>query len=157
MISQIIEDQEMLVFHRVALETGLADEGQRAPVNTRRPVGSLAIYQTDWLKSPRLDSELRLPGCKTGYSAEFLNKGLFLIISAFPIKLGFIFSSRSGFISSINFCVFSQFMGSSMHPPRRGSFPTRATTEQGAINFMKNTPQADHVDGGGASYTDLEG
>ncbi|KAH0917426.1 hypothetical protein HID58_025086 [Brassica napus] len=32
--------------------------------------------------------------------------------------------------------------GSSMHPPRRGSFPTRATIEQGAINFMKNTPQA---------------
>ncbi|WZZ03181.1 hypothetical protein YC2023_089102 [Brassica napus] len=121
MISQIIEDQEMLVFHRGALETGLADEGQRAPVNTRRPVCSLAIYQTDWLKSPRLDSELRLSGCKTGYSAEFLNKG------------------------------------SSMHPPRRGSFPTRATIEQGAINFMKNTPQADHVDGGGASYTDLEG
>ncbi|CAG7901011.1 unnamed protein product [Brassica rapa] len=29
-----------------------------------------------------------------------------------------------------------------MHPPRRGSFPTRATIEQGAINFMKNTPQA---------------
>ena len=40
MISQIIEDQEMLVFHRVALETGLADEGQRAPVNTRVMTGT---------------------------------------------------------------------------------------------------------------------
>ncbi|CAF2105874.1 unnamed protein product [Brassica oleracea] len=54
--------------------------------------------------------------------------GLFLIsISAFSIKLG------------------------------RGSFPTRATIGQGATNFVKKTPQADHVDARGASYTDLKG
>lgn len=33
----------MLVFHRVALETGLADEGQRAPVNTRVMTGTQII------------------------------------------------------------------------------------------------------------------
>ncbi|KAG2252902.1 hypothetical protein Bca52824_083038 [Brassica carinata] len=32
--------------------------------------------------------------------------------------------------------------GSSMHPPRKGNFPTKATIGQGATTFVKNTSQA---------------
>ncbi|WZZ77552.1 hypothetical protein YC2023_098124 [Brassica napus] len=54
------------------------------------------------------------------------------------------------FYQNLSLCVF-------ISPPRRGSFPTRATIGQGATNFVKKTPQADHVDARGASYTDLKG
>lgn len=96
-----------------------------------------------------LYQSLRLQSNQGSYSQ--VNLGSFLLsIYVSSVSLWFIFQNRAG-TKSLRFHIFfksllklcdSLIQGSSMHPPRKGNFPTKATIGQGATTFVKNTSQA---------------